>query len=147
MQQVPTDIQPGYKLISNEQVQTKLEGGQLDFSQVWTITGTQIMEGLPDALIYTYEFSPNGPNAPVETGTITYSEINSNYKVLTPVEWTGLKSGKMPDNWLETLEAYPTSSDEVPPVQTAGFLGLPKLFWIVAVGGVIFYIAKRNKII
>jgi hypothetical protein len=147
MKQVAIDIQPGYKLISNEQVQTKLDGGQLDFSQVWTITGISSDNPTPDNEIYTYEFSPNGPNAPVETGTITYSEIITNYKVLTPVEWVGLKSGKMPDNWLETLEAYPTSSDEVPPVQTAGFLGLPKLFWIVAVGGVIFYIAKRNKMI
>lgn len=145
MQQLPIDIQPGYKLISNEQVQAKLDGGQVDFSQVWTITGISEDNPTPDNQIYTYEYYPD-PNGEPETGTITYSEIGANYKVLTMPEFVGLKSGKVPDGWLETLEAYPTSSDEVP-VQTAGFLGLPKLFWIVAVGGVIFYIAKRNKMI
>ena len=147
MKQVTIDIQPGYKLISNEQVQAKLDGGQVDFSKVWTITGISGDNPTPDNEIYTYEWLPNGPNEPAETGTITYSEILANYKVLTHPEFIGLKSGKVPDGWLETLDAYPTSSSEIPPVKTAGFMGIPKIVWFIAIGGLAIYIAKKNKMI
>ena len=146
MKQVAIDIQPGYKLISNIDVQSKLDGNQVDFSKVWTITGISSDNPTPDNEIYTYEWYPD-PNGDPETGTITYSEILANYKVLTPQEFVGLKSGKIPEGWLETLDAYPTSSDEIPPVKTAGFMGIPKIVWFIAIGGLAIYIAKKNKMI
>ena len=141
MQPIPIDIQPGYRIVSQDIVQGKLNNEQVDLSSVYIYTG--LSEDNPPQ--YNYEYYPD-PNGDAIVGKLTYDDLMTNYKVLTQQEWVGLKSGKVPDNWMETLEAY-ASAETDPAVKTAGFMGLPKLFWYVAGGLAIYYIAKRNKMI
>lgn len=150
MSQPTLNIQPGMKVVKT----SYLEGmppAPGDVS-VYTVSSLTCEDG--DGIQVSFDNPSLGPNGQNLTACFTMSKIMESYKVLTPQEWVAWKSGKLPDNFWDTLEAYPQTETGTAPgliaepaVKTAGFMGLPKLFWYVAGGLAIYYIAKRNKMI